>query len=118
MIDLKLDNKAWDISVEDGDFVLVDGAQSTSQNSKFGLQIILGEAFDDTRLGVPWLTDMVNPQIDLEVKKQILRNVIMDTDGAEKLTSMTLYIDKKDDGVMNCTYEGIADDGRIFTGEL
>lgn len=110
--DLSLDSNSWDLVITD-DISIVENAAMTSQDSKFSLQLIQGEVFDDTRLGVPWLTDMVNPQVSIAARKQILRDTIMRTPGAVELTSLDVAVDNQT-GIASCTFEGITDNGGIF----
>ncbi len=84
----------WDLVIENDDFIMIDGPEMTNQNSKFRLNIVAGEMFDDTRQGVPWMTDMVSPEVSIQAKKQILRNVIMGTPGAISVDSMTMEVSK------------------------
>ncbi|AUR89455.1 hypothetical protein NVP1123O_26 [Vibrio phage 1.123.O._10N.286.48.F3] len=92
MQDFLLDEDTWDIVIENDDFIIIDGPDMTNQNSKFRLNIVAGEMFDDTRQGVPWLTDMVSPDVSIQAKKQILRSVIMGTPGAISVDSMTMDV--------------------------
>lgn len=114
--DFQLDSQGWDLVVTD-DIALVENAAMTSQDSKFSLQLIQGEVFDDTRLGVPWLTDMVNPQVSIAARKQILRDTIMRTPGAVELTSLDVAVDNQT-GIASCTFEGITDNGGIFGSSI
>jgi hypothetical protein len=114
--DLKLDNAAWDLVITD-DIELVENAEMTSQDSKFSLQLIQGEVFDDTRLGVPWLTDMVNPQVSIAAKKQIIRDVIMSTPGAIELTRLEVAVNT-DSAIATCEFEGITDNGEVFGSSI
>ena len=110
--DLSLDRNSWDLVITD-DIGIVENAAMTSQDSKFSLQLIQGEVFDDNRLGMPWLTDMVNPQVSIAAKKQILRDTIMRTPGAVELTSLDVAVDNQT-GIASCTFEGVTDNGGIF----
>ena len=86
----------------------------TNQNSKFRLNIIAGEMFDDTRQGVPWLTDMVSPNVSIQAKKQILRSVILGTPGAISVDSMTM--DVSTDGQASVKWTGTCQGG-VFGSE-
>ncbi|MGL4468421.1 MAG: hypothetical protein ACRCUK_13160 [Plesiomonas shigelloides] len=113
MADFKLNPDSWDIEfTSSGDIEIIEGPQETNQNSKFRLQIIQGEMFDDTRQGVPWLTDMVNPELDISAKKRILERVILSTPGALRVTSMEVGADR--DGLATARWEGICDNGERF----
>jgi hypothetical protein len=50
--DLSLDSNTWDLVITD-DIGIVENAAMTSQDSKFSLQLIQGEVFDDNRIGMP-----------------------------------------------------------------
>lgn len=114
--DLSLDSNSWDLVITD-DIGIVENAAMTSQDSKFSLQLIHGEVFDDNRLGMPWLTDMVSPQVSIAAKKQIIRDVIMSTPGAMEITSIEVAVDT-DSSIATCEFEGITDNGEIFSSSL
>lgn len=114
--DFELDSDGWDLVITD-DIGIVENASMTSQDSKFSLQLIQGEVFDDNRLGIPWLTDMVNPQVSIAAKKQIIRDVIMITPGAIELTRVEVAFNT-DSAIATCEFEGITDNGEIFGSSL
>ena len=114
--DFELDSDAWDLVISD-DIGIVENAAMTSQDSKFSLQLIQGEVFDDNRIGMPWLTDMVSPQVSIAAKKQIIRDVIMSTPGAIELTRIEAAVDT-DSAIATCEFEGITDNGEIFGSSL
>lgn len=114
--DFELDSDGWDLVITD-DIGIVENAAMTSQDSKFSLQLIQGEVFDDNRIGMPWLTDMVSPQVSIAAKKQIIRDVIMSTPGAIELTSVEVAVDT-DSAIATCEFEGITDNGDIFGNQV
>lgn len=114
--DLSLDSNSWDLVITD-DIALVQNAAMTSQDSKFSLQLIQGEAFDDNRLGMPWLTDMVSPQVSIAAKKQIIRDIIMTTPGAIELTKLEVVVDNES-GIASAVFEGITDNGEVFGSSI
>lgn len=116
MSDISLDSN-WDIHFDDtGDIVFVEGPEETSQASKFRLQLIRGELFEDQNLGVPWLTDMVDPLVSMGTKKQILSRTILSSPGALSLTSLEVQFDT-DNNLALGKFTGIADSG-TFSGEI
>lgn len=118
MTQLSLDSQTWDLHFDEtGDLLEVSGAAETSQNSRFRLQIIAGELFEDSRPGVPWLTDMVNPRVSIDAKKQILRSVILSTPGAVSLESLIVGVDQAT-AVAECTFSGTAQDGSTFSATI
>ena len=114
--DFELDSDGWDLVITD-DIGIVENAAMTSQDSKFSLQLIQGEVFDDNRIGMPWLTDMVSPQVSIAAKKQIIRDVIMSTPGAIELTRVEVAVDT-DSAIATCEFEGITDNGDIFGNQV
>lgn len=114
--DFSLDSNSWDLVITD-DIGIVENAAMTSQDSKFSLQLIQGEVFDDNRIGMPWLTDMVSPQVSIAAKKQIIRDVIMSTPGAMELTNIEIAVDT-DSAIATCEFEGITDNGEIFGSSI
>lgn len=114
--DLSLDSNSWDLVITD-DIGIVENADMTSQDSKFSLQLIQGEVFDDNRIGMPWLTDMVSPQVSIAAKKQIIRDVIMSTPGATEITMLDISVDT-DSAIATCEFEGITDNGEIFGSSI
>lgn len=117
MATFKLNPSTWDIDFTDtGDIDILEGAQETTQNSRFRLQIIAGEMFDDTRKGVPWMTDMVNPEVSIAAKKNILQRVILSTPGAVRLTEMNMSVDR--DGLATSTWSGICESGESFSNTV
>ena len=115
MTDIALDEN-WDISFDEetGDLNLVSGIEETSQASRFRLQIVRGELFEDESIGVPWLTDMVDPRVGMDAKKQILRNTILSSPGAIDLTSLSVEVDTSG-RIAISEFSGIAEEGE-FTG--
>ena len=117
-IALQQDGEVWDVYFnESGDMVEAYGAVETQQNSKFRLQIIAGELFEDTRPGVPWLTDMVDPRVSIDDKKQILRNVILSTPGALSLERLDIAVDEAS-GTAEASFSGTAQNGETFSASI
>jgi hypothetical protein len=111
---LALTGETWDVYFDDsGDLVEASGPQETTENSKFRLQIIAGELFEDERPGVPWLTDMVDPQVSIDAKKQILRAVVLSTPGIQSLDSLTIAVNDIT-GTAEVAFSGTANNGESF----
>lgn len=117
MADFYLNPDSWDIEFTNtGDIEIIEGPRETNQNSKFRLQIIQGEMFDDTRQGMPWLTDMVNPAIDISAKKRIMERVILSTPGAISIDSMEIGVDPN--GLATAQWTGTCSTGEPFSGTI
>lgn len=117
MATFKMNTDKWDIEfTPDGDIEILKGAEECTQDSRFRTQIIAGEMFDDTRKGVPWLTDMVSPALSLDGKKRILSKVILSTPNAVKLNFINISVNT--DGEAICDYEGVTTNNEPFGGLL
>lgn len=114
--DLSLDSNSWDLVITD-DIGIVENAAMTSQDSKFSLQLIQGEVFDDNRIGMPWLTDMVSPQVSIAAKKQIIRDIIMTTPGSIEITLLEVVVNNES-GIASVVFEGITDNGEAFGSSI
>lgn len=114
--DFELDSDGWDLVITD-DIGIVENASMTSQDSKFSLQLIQGEVFDDNRIGMPWLTDMVSPQVSIAAKKQIIRDIIMTTPGSIEITRLEVVVDNES-GIASAVFEGITDNGEVFGSSI
>ena len=114
--DFELDSNGWDLVITD-DIGIAENAAMTSQDSKFSLQLIQGEVFDDNRLGMPWLTDMVSPQVSIAAKKQIIRDIIMTTPGAIEITRFEVAVDNES-GIASAAFEGITDNVEVFGSSI
>lgn len=114
MSEFALSQDEWDLVFDDnGNLVFVDGAEETSQNSKFRLQILAGEMFDDTRNGIPWFSDMVDPRVDIDTKKQIIRRAIQGAPGVASIDSIELGYDSET-GQMAVNFTGTTTNGDTF----
>lgn len=114
-----------DLYLTDDDLVITDNDLSltprivdeAAQSAKLRLQILAGEVFDDTRLGVPWLTDMVNPQVDIETKRLILRGAITGSAQFGSLLSLRVGVDTEN-GSAVAQYTATSVDGDTFEGAV
>jgi len=116
MRDLQFSGDNWDASQNKNDIVFVSGPAEVSQNSAIRLQFILGEQFDDTRVGVPWLTDMVSTTIDIDAKREIIRRIIIDTESVKSLEKLDLNVDVNGNGSIN--FEGTTENNEYFSGSI
>jgi len=113
--DLSFSGTDFDLSFNGNDVVFVNDAAEVSQNSQIRLQLIAGEQFDDTRVGMPWLTDMVNAQVSLLAKQQIIRNTILSTPNVRSLDSLIIGVDSVT-GVAEGSFSGTTINAEEFGG--
>lgn len=115
--DLEFSGDNFDISFTDNDITFAVDAAEVSQNSQIRLQMIAGEQFDDTRVGVPWLTDMVNAQVDFTTKEQIIRRTILSTPNVLSLDSLTVSLDTTT-GKASADFSGTTNSLESFGGSI
>jgi hypothetical protein len=115
--DYKFSGDNWDISFSANDIDFSIDADEVSQNSKIRLQMIAGEQFDDARVGMPWLTDMVSPQVSILAKEQIIRQTILSTPNVLSLDSLNVEVDTVD-GSATATFSGTTQTQEFFGGEI
>ena len=115
--DLKFSGDNFDISFSGNDVEFRIGAEEVSQNSQIRLQMIAGEQFDDTRVGMPWLTDMVNPQVSILAKEQIIRQTILSTPNVLSLDSLNVSVDTIS-GEASAEFTGTTQTQEFFGGSI
>jgi hypothetical protein len=73
--DFRLDADG-DLSLEEGDFVLIAGAEAVASDLRARLQTFAGEWFLDTSIGVPYFSDVFGktpaPRVEAVFREQIL----------------------------------------------
>lgn len=107
-----------DLTVTDFDLQLTQRPiDEAAQSAKLRLQLLAGEVFDDIRLGVPWLTDMVDPRVDIETKRLILRRAITGSAEFSSMLSLRVGVDT-DSGSAVAQYTATASDGNEFEGAI
>jgi len=109
--DIQLNQLTWDSVTEFNDLLLIDDEKEVNQSVTIRLRTILTEWFDDNRLGVPWLTDMSNIQIPMQVKKHIIRVIIRETYGIKSVESIKIDVVNS---VAQVRFEATLKDGSFF----
>ena len=115
--DLNYSGDDFDLSFTDNDINFAVDAVEVSQNSQIRLQMIAGEQFDDTRVGMPWLTDMVNAQVDFVTKEQIIRRTILSTPNVLSLDTLAVSLDTVT-GEASATFTGTTNSLESFGGAV
>lgn len=90
MIDLKLDTDTWDIVVEGGDLVLVDGVAAVAQGVSFALRFFLGEWYLDESQGIPYFTEILVKNPNLIAVREWFRLAIAESPGIESIETLQL----------------------------
>lgn len=87
-----------------------------SQSSRFRLQFIYAEQFDNVVVGTPWLTDLVSTQVDMDTKRAILRSIIVGTYGVHQVDSLNIAV--LDSHLAVLDWNGVTKDNQFFLGEI
>lgn len=93
MTDIQIDLSNGDIALVEGDIILVDGPEAVAQNLRVRFQFFRSEWFLDTRLGVPYFTDILVKNPDPRRLDFIFRQVVAKTTGIAEIMSLTTVID-------------------------
>lgn len=86
--DFRLDADG-DLSLEEGDFTLIAGAEAVASALKARLQTFLGEYFLDSSIGVPYFTEVFGKPPAPRVEA-VFREAILGTPGVAALQSLKL----------------------------
>jgi len=88
-IDLALDTDG-DLLIENGDLVLIAGKEAIAQDLNIRLEFFLGEWFLDTRIGVPYFTEVLGQKPRIGLIQSFFRKVILLTPGITDVSNMLL----------------------------
>jgi hypothetical protein len=78
-------NQCGDIKIEDGDTVLVNGADKVRQSWLIHIRTFLGEWFLDENMGVPYLQEIFAKGISKAEVKRILTAATLDVEGVSRV---------------------------------
>jgi hypothetical protein len=87
MIDFKIDFTTNNLSIENGDFVLVKDADEVAQSLRIRLKMALGEWFLDNRIGTDYFGKIFKKGATDEDISTELRRVILETQGVKAILS-------------------------------
>lgn len=86
MIDIGLNATTHDLTLVNGDLVILDGAERVRQHLAIKLRLWRGEWFLDEEFGTPYLTDILGKQISLGGSVAALKTSILEVDGVQAIT--------------------------------
>jgi len=93
MIDIKCSNGKWVFN--NGDIVLIDGAERVRQQLEFRLSLWRGEWFLDLGFGTPYNDNILGKALTVDGAVAAIRKEIMDVDGVNTITSLDYTFDRK-----------------------
>lgn len=92
MADFALD-ATGDLDVSGGTLHAVYGREAVAQEVRIGVRFFLGEWFLDTRIGIPYFTDIFRKNPNLGLIRDIFRRAIESVPGVLAVTDITLDFD-------------------------
>jgi hypothetical protein len=114
-MDIRLLNN--DISIENNDLVLIQGAEETSQNLSVNLRTFLGEWFLNTSIGVPWFQEILIKGNSTQQIESIILNQILSTNGVRNVSEFSIELDNSTrELTVNATVQ--SEDGDIILNDL
>lgn len=93
MIDIKCSDGKW--LFEDGDIVLIDGAERVRQQLEFRLSLWRGEWFLDPSFGTPYENRILGKALTLEGAIAAIRTEIMAVEGVNTITRFDYTYERK-----------------------
>lgn len=93
MSDFALDPATGDIDLSTGDLRFVTGADAVEQHLRIRLRIYLGAWFLDTRVGIPYYSQILVKNPNLAAIESVYRRAITDTPGVDSLERIDLTFD-------------------------
>lgn len=84
---------AGDLSIVNGRLQLVEGRDAIPERLTTRLRTFLGEWEFDRRVGVPYFESILRKRFDIRVVANILRRVILGTDGIARITELLFDFD-------------------------
>lgn len=93
--DLILDAESWDLAIDNGDFIMADGATRIAQQILITLKFWLGEWFLDTSEGIPYFEEILVKNPNLAHVRQIFTEKISEIEGVNSIDLLELDYDAK-----------------------
>ena len=92
MADLLL-TPTGDLDLTTNDLRLVTGSNEIAQHLRIRLKFFLGEWFLDTRIGVPYIQQVLRKRPQLAIVQDIIRRTVLSTPGVVGLLSLSFDLD-------------------------
>lgn len=113
----KLDPESHDLYLDAaGRTASVDGEAATVQEIKTRLLFFKGEAFTDTREGVPWYQEIMRKGGDLGRARAIVRQTILSVPSIVDVPRIELALDRAT-RALSITWTARTDSGRVIRSE-
>lgn len=83
-----------DLFFEAGSLAVVTEAKAVAQHARQRLMTHEGEWFLDTRVGVPWLSDILGRAYDQVLAEAVVKGCLLDTDGVTGIETFSVSFDR------------------------
>lgn len=93
MIDIKCSDGKW--LFENGNIVLIDGAERVRQQLEFRLSLWRGEWFLDPSFGTPYNNNILGKALTVDGAVAAIRGQIMAVDGVNTITELDYNFERK-----------------------
>jgi len=118
IVDLKLNETTWDVSLTGQDIDTVSGVEAIRQNYRQRLNLFRGEYPYDLTKGIPYHDEFFKKRFNPIVIDTILKNTIIDTPGTLELTKFNLSFSNSN-RELSLTFKTICTDGIVdYSGTL
>lgn len=120
-MELALSNSTWDIYLDSTGNIATLGSSDQSsllaQRIKHRLQTFRGECFLDREVGVPYFSEVMKKNPDLERIRSLLASVIAGVEGVAKILSLEVLFNSSERS-MAVDFRAQMFDGTIAEGEV
>lgn len=102
-----------DLRLENGQFILVDGAEEIAQHIKTRLQFFRGDWFLDLREGIPYFEEVFIKNPNMGLLRGMFRRVIAETPGVDSVQTLALSLDTPTRS-LSLTFKAVLTSGEVF----
>ena len=94
MKDLKIDQSKYDIVIQNGDIVLINGIEQIAQSIKSSLLVFMGEWFLNTTIGIDYLNRVFTKQTNSRIVRSIILRNLQKHENVVRVTDLQLNVDR------------------------
>ena len=91
MTSLKL-TEGGDIAIENNSLQIISDSEEVAQKIKTVLKTIRGECFLDTTKGIPYITDVVGKNRNLNLIADLIKNEVLSIEEVDSLDSFSIEL--------------------------
>src|ERR1700690_100764 len=115
MRDIQLDDNGDLFITANNDMAIVSGRAASVQLIGVRLSLFLGEIYTDTRLGFPWIQDVLQQKVpNLGAVARLLSECVLQVPGVVSINNITL-VPNTSTRLLTGTFQAVFDDGGVET---